>query len=909
MPFQQIGLNPVATPTDQFVAPRISRPTPDSELIGLAQSLSKVYPELNQVAQNRFEAGKRADQMLATQDAMNMRFKSMADLKQAVDDGKLPAWQSPWYRVQLTQEVARDQVAKAAAAMHEQYMQRQDLQSSDAIEPVAQFADQSLAPVIQGADPWAVEAAAPLMQQAKHQLLMQHAALRDERRQDERQEAYGRELANSTASINDNDKNALAITDEQAESDESSNANREQARARLASARESVQAAYNTASMTVDKKTLDNWTRQALTNTALDRGSVRVWDDVAANLTDKSGNKVFGTDADLEHGKQLGRQIQREQMADLELDETRRQLMSKRAARSASADIWQQYATKAAAAQASGQKFGIWDMDMTGVLSKLGQTDPDAANHLAGEFLSEMALENNQKASVDKQTITSMIADKGMDFMNGTMSKDDEATFMKSLLRINGGDQAAEAIQRLRNWSRSNAWGVTSPESWNKLADLYTNVGPDSPDFIPSVVKMSQDGELDEHTASTAIMHSVSALSEGTKATHVNAAITGLSQQIPARIEQGYIDKLPGKWADYNRADAHTLVEQRASLAHADFMTAAVGMQNDPAFRSLPVTEKLQKLNDLADSIVSNPKYGGLTAKESDRFLNDQNKFLQDQQQQQPKSQAIPATISPRSAEDAIADMANRGSPVLQGVSPEDVARVKTLLETKKPPLTGEDVATYSPPQPLGDRYTMYSVGGPVRERTWGDVFAGRPGKWSNYTETLSDHIAKLIYHYKSEANGTNKIELGGNERSESDQQALRSEAFTDYQAVLTEARAKEQAMVNGDTAKKYKSLQERLNTLKPNETPNPEDWKLLAYMHNQLADLGQLRRAVGWAPDEVKAMGGDAWKTHQMFFDEDELYRNGGKVMEQLGVPPERVSEFRVAQRSLIAQTIHRQH
>lgn len=771
----------------------------------------------------------------------------------------------------------------------------------------------AMAPVLQGAGVWAVEAAAPLIQQAKQSLLAQHVHTRDVNRVAERETSYGQELANAVAGISQDDAEALRISDNEAEADESTNARREQARQRLAAARQSVQAAYHMASMTVDRKTLDDWTRKALASTAMDRGTIRVWDDIAPQLVDRNGNKVFGTDADSEYGQQLARQVRRQQIEDLQLDDARQEILSKRTAKRGMREVVDTYQAAAANAAKTGQPltWSTFTPNAQKIIDKVMKDDPEAGHMLQNEVMSLIVADANAANIGNKALVDQMVEAKGGDFMAGKMTPEQDEQFLRALVKIHGGDQAAEAMQRLRNWSKSNAWGTTTPETLKTLQDQVANGGLDDPNFPKVLQSMAEAKQIGEGDSVHWFQQWLSRQSSNENPSHpINVAVSSSLGQLSQQIENGMLARQPGGLAAYNPHEQpalRQLIESRQVAAKDAFLKQAFTLTNSPDFKKLPdLPTKLQKISELADSIAKGQ--GGFSAEESQRWQADEERKLTEQEKAKPKP--VTVAFQPRTPVAAVGDLVQRGSTATAGLSDQDVAKGEQALTSYRPALTGQDVDTYAPPQPLGERYTMLNTSTVEYEpRSWKDVFLGNPMKVVNKPPTLGQSIADLIYYYKSEANGTNRVSLDGSQTAvemEEQRDKIRRESLTHFAAIQQEARALDESLTSGNTPEKYKAILAKADDAR---TLSPEEWRLLAYMHNQLAQLGMLRQLAGWSPEEVKSLGKDAWRTHRMFMDDDDLYANGGSVMKSLGLTKDEIDAFRVAQRRMVAEAVHQQH
>lgn len=182
-----IPLNPVAQPTNQFVAPRIEAPSNQdaSDLAQLSGALAKITPELASVFQNRFQAHVEGSTARADADFQNRRYDNMKALKAAVDAGQIDEADNPWYMVQLEKDVAANQAEKKVQQMKVDW-EESPVRFSDDPKEVDAWANQQLTEITDFRDADIARATLPVIQEGKSQLLNRHMEVRRQERAEER---------------------------------------------------------------------------------------------------------------------------------------------------------------------------------------------------------------------------------------------------------------------------------------------------------------------------------------------------------------------------------------------------------------------------------------------------------------------------------------------------------------------------------------------------------------------------------------------------------------------------------------------------------------------------------------------------------------------------------------------------
>ena len=192
-PLGRVGLAPVASPTSTFVAPAVRRePQAGDDALALGTALTGLAGGLGAVLENRFLDETRSAQTRARTDAL--RFKSMTDLKSAVDSGQLKEANNPWYMVQLEQEVSRGEARSLARNLRAAYDSSEDaevvaLRNSDDPEAVRKWAMTHFGGLMEGRTSHEIEAMTPEIGQFVEHLQDAHVELRSKQRGVERIEA------------------------------------------------------------------------------------------------------------------------------------------------------------------------------------------------------------------------------------------------------------------------------------------------------------------------------------------------------------------------------------------------------------------------------------------------------------------------------------------------------------------------------------------------------------------------------------------------------------------------------------------------------------------------------------------------------------------------------------------------
>lgn len=580
-----IPLQPVATPTNQFVAPSIRPPANNaaSQLSQLSSALSQVAPELSHVYANQFQSYVQGSQARANEDFQKQRFENTQALKKAVQDGKLPEADNPWYIVQLRQDVAANEAQDKVNQMRVDW-ENSPVRFSDDPRQVETWAQQQLASVTDGRDAYESEAIAPVVQQGIGSLVNYHMDVRREERQQERVQNFQTRVSNVLSSP-DQSQAALAL------------------KTLIADARQTMPGAA---------------VNELVEKAALDSAEATGSDDVFKTLAQIPNTGAGGTLADLPNVKIMQQKLPLLRMQrDLQAEE---------------ALAHQQKL------QAEQRKSALLDnlMKASGYRPEKVQITPELAQQWGIPF--QDVVEINKQALQYGQDQESA-QDKGTQKQAQSLLGQAESDIAAGKIRVND-PEVTDTLSRI---------AVLSPESANQfnrfLYDFYTMQGRNSrlyaqdtdPQTLSDLWNQAKAGSLTaeqlipqaqklSHEDFTSLLHETTKRTTDVKLS--DFPMSNYDQLLKEAVVFGNAKTRDADFGgDFSLAEKDPDVAHRVTLAQTLFAETAHSYLNDPAFTKLPRDQQTAALRKAMDSISQ--EFGGFTDQQRQQAADEQKRVAE----------------------------------------------------------------------------------------------------------------------------------------------------------------------------------------------------------------------------------------------------------------------------------------
>ncbi|HEX3639854.1 MAG TPA: hypothetical protein VHV10_01045, partial [Ktedonobacteraceae bacterium] len=136
LPYTQVGLTPVAQPTNQFHYPEVRKSSAGTQLAQVAQALAQVEPKAQQIVDQLNQADIARQQTLGAQVFANLKEQNRQGFMQAVKDGQISYQDTPFAYEYVQKAVGQAQAQQTVNQVRSQYLQDQSLHV-DSMQPYA----------------------------------------------------------------------------------------------------------------------------------------------------------------------------------------------------------------------------------------------------------------------------------------------------------------------------------------------------------------------------------------------------------------------------------------------------------------------------------------------------------------------------------------------------------------------------------------------------------------------------------------------------------------------------------------------------------------------------------------------------------------------------------------------------
>jgi hypothetical protein len=292
----RIPLRPVASPVDTFAPSEVRRG--DGGAAGLAQ-LADALGSFNPALQGFSETYTYAQRAEAETEARALQaqrqYKSLTDLKGAVDRGEIKEDDNPWKMVFLKQLVGRNEVRLAAQSIEQEY-ESSPIRYKDNPAEVEAFVQERLATLAQGRDNWELASVSAAADEFRNEFVAGHIKRRAHERDLETQVGFTRQVSQDAAE-------AIAMINDGASPD-------------AVIAR--TQQAVNAAGMVVHPEKLRAWATQSVIQAAV---AARDPDSVTQLMQSiKVGDKTLAETMPVGAMEQLQEEIQQKRVRDIQVE-------------------------------------------------------------------------------------------------------------------------------------------------------------------------------------------------------------------------------------------------------------------------------------------------------------------------------------------------------------------------------------------------------------------------------------------------------------------------------------------------------------------------------------------------------------------------------------------------------------
>lgn len=568
--FQQVQLEPVARPTDQFAPREVRKPQPDNQLMELAGSLKDFSSAAGQIMDRRLSAYQQSSQLAADRDfaAANIN-GNIEGFRQAVKNGQIHEVDNPWYKVQASQDIARNE-AKTAYEQTWNAYQNSPVKNSDDPREVAGFIDQQFAPYLKGKDAWEVQAIAPELQEYKSQIIQEHIQFRRQAIENSRVEALTSSAHQQMDKLTGDVYQGYVTGDPAATT---------QVNGVIAN----IQKRINAAALTMDGTKVNQLAIQTAIEAAKEHRNADLARIILDNLTTRDGGKLSKIDEARSALDVLPRQVADLQNADLRSDTENRELQATKGAQ-----LLMEQAGKWQKEQGVSNLFDV--KIPTDVISKTHPMAWDQYQRMVAAAAADwQAIKNTQYA----EQLDPVAAQAFKDAASGKLTKPDTIKF-GALMAIYGepGRSALEQFQRTIKYQHDLAEGVTKPDALAKMNNLAQSGSLTTDD----VLKEFENGTLDKHDTHTYLSIAAQVQAEqGRSVPLVHSSLDQITNLLASQLRtQG--GALPGDQA---------ALQNRTEQARSAFLDQYFNrLAKQPGWSDLPLSEQQKQAGELRDTVV-----------------------------------------------------------------------------------------------------------------------------------------------------------------------------------------------------------------------------------------------------------------------------------------------------------------
>lgn len=841
--FQELGLNPTARPTDQFMAPEVRRKLPGSQLLQLAGALKDFSKDANDVYQNQIGPYEQNQQLAADRDFAQANASGNLDkFKAAVKSGQMHEADNPWYHVQLQQDMAREE-AKNSYEAASTALGNSPIQHSDDPKAVASFIDQQFASVLKGKNAWQVQAMLPELNHYKQSLIAQHI---DQRRQEVTEQRTDAFAANMRSII---DPYTADVAAGYAKGDAD-------AQHQVSGMVMALQERLNEAAKTMDGSRLNQLAIQTAVDAAREKRDPLLARTILDRLTTNTGAPLAKINEARVALDLLPRQIMELQVRDeqtkLAKIEAEKNLQvhtlwavaGERMKEQGITDPWK---VKWSFADMKDKMPEAWDELQRSMATSASQSSQKL------EAESEIALEADPKK---RSLIEKTFSPNGID----PSDQNDLITHF-----FMGGPAERKFASEYDFTVRSHKmgsfmWGSTSPQTHIELINKLNDPDTKPAEFQQALKDLATGHRISEEDFKWAVSQVAARGSGGPNGMGESNAMQ--LRNVRDQIRAAFIDPSNPKGVpekDVDRDENYTLSIMGAERDAESLLTT---LRTNKDFKAMTPDQQRAKVAQLVDQVAVD--HGGWTTKqliESRRQGNpaDQIGLSEDRRQQGPLAPAMP-TVGNKAPEKEPAS----GAELLAKVDPA----AKSLAGYQKTALANYFISPYAADVHFrwnSDEQYIQSINNVWRE---GPTGAHDPSSYSN--------PMKLAY-YRLTAPDYAKMRPSPEVDDMAQHEVAEADVARQRLSLIAPA---------ADAARR--ELDAKLNDpYQP--VPGSTEWVnarvRVMQLANTVEEYSTLRKLVGFTPAEVKAKGSDGWKTMPMFVNPYEIKLHGEKVAESLGI------------------------
>jgi hypothetical protein len=863
----QIGLTPVAQPTQQFGAPEVRGTTAGSRLMQVGKALQQIAPGIQNVLDRQWSAETEGQKLQAAAEMQRQQINNQQQLKQAVQDGKIPFANNPWVMVHLD-EMMGEKVAKDSLSSAYQDYSQDPIQFTDDLQQVQKFYSDRLNQITEGMNVWQRNAAAPVLQAGMQHLLIQHV--------DQRREQLPKEWAmgfdDSVSSAIDTTYTGNPLIGKLAVG-----ATTQTPMDGLAA---SVRSQMDRAGKVLDWTNVNKLAVDSIVEKAEQHGDYHLAEELMNRINTNGNSKLGDTAYAKSKLDDLNTKLVARDYALFSKQEQMRKAESERVTSALLADAgqkWDQVFAKSPTSSLEDIKYGFGDVDKM-IL------DPETKIGVKQGLLKMVKESRELSDESDKATVASTIKNEDvLNIIQGKAGPEVTASVYQMLLKHNGLNDVGNLISDSYHYAENIQRSQRQPMSLDTQVNLAQKEadGTLSPTDVIGLVKQGKLTENQEISSWLSRARDVKGRNDGLYG--IEGALHIASDQLEEMVKHGQAQSMGWLPSDILNLDSEKKQQIEDAKVRAKAHLYDAFRQWDTAGQHTQ-QERIGKVHELM--FESSTQNGGL----DEAAWNQRNVKVADQQpiSEPPKMSTGASEVKPAPDRPAV------NTDSVTGI----VAKVDPLFSHK---ITSDNLNTLSAVMKLSSDSTVKPYSPDIGRSSVSTVlFGGLNGKLDPKADLLGRVLNNLAIDRPEYDNGPG---FWKGKKVDNVNTAFQQSVVDDYNKAMRYRLQLKQMIADEQVVPSFTSklneVQQRM--AKGNYTMDPWEKRSLLIQADTLRKYAYYTHFVGYTTDEAKQMGNDAWMAVPMFGNQFDMSQRFGQVAKELGLSQKAAQQFQDRQQEIL--------
>jgi hypothetical protein len=476
------------------------------------------------------------------------------------------------------------------------------------------------------------------------------------------------------------------------------------------------------------------------------------------------------------------------------------------------------------------------------------------------------------------------------DILTGKADPGKVANFMQALIAVNGLDDAGSIMRDAYDYKRS--YGEKQPITPEVFSDLAERsfAGTLNSEYVLSKIK---DGSISTDGDMTFWFDNAKALRNKNDGIYgINSALSSAGNELEELVTGGVVSRFSDAGAGFldverfknDHGQEYLALQTAKAKSKSDLFTSFTNW--DKANPQATYEERMAKVQELKYAVsTANGGWNENQWKDQQKHLTGQDKPVETPAPVQVEEQTpkLPEAFK----DDAALKAVVKTDPILGNqLSPEQHDLLKQIAANPGRVAGHPDVTAYSPQLPL--RYNATDSVGLGNVGVW---LKTPPWKSPKYLTDPEDPLGSFL---QSSSSGYATPNTRLDDASVTGQKQADFSIKTYQKAMAVRLALKSQIENRGVV----QQLQQKLSG---GADVSPEDRRTILLNSDMLRQYAYYTHYVGYTANEVKDMGGDAWKGVPLFAGKEDMKRRFGDVVKTLGLSSSQAKELQTRQQEIL--------